>query len=184
MMPIGGPILTLGVPFLAFVCFWVLLSFLGRPRNKLQFLDPLLRVEYRSLVATVCELHWISYILPGLSVSPSLPIRMFCDNKTTLHIMANPVFHEHTKHLYIDCHVVRNQYRSGFVLPSFVRSKEQLADIFTKNLSGPLFASLLSELDLFSLLPGPSCGGAVGMVTQHTGLEEEDDDSAFQMDPG
>ncbi|KAL0342499.1 UNVERIFIED_CONTAM: Retrovirus-related Pol polyprotein from transposon RE2 [Sesamum calycinum] len=116
-------------------------------------------VEYRSLAATVCELQWISYILPGLGFSPSLPIRMFCDNKATLHIMANPIFHERTKNLYIDCHVVRNQYHSGFVLSLFVRSKEQLADIFTKNLSGPLFASLLSKLDLFSLLPGPSCAG-------------------------
>ncbi|KAL0430697.1 UNVERIFIED_CONTAM: Retrovirus-related Pol polyprotein from transposon RE2 [Sesamum radiatum] len=116
-------------------------------------------VEYRSLAATVCELQWVSYILPSLGVSLPLPIPLFCDNEAALHIMANPVFHERTKHLDIDCHVVRNQYRAGFVLPSFVRSKEQLADLFTKNVSGPLFATLLSKTDLFSLFPSPSCGG-------------------------
>ncbi|KAL0427970.1 UNVERIFIED_CONTAM: hypothetical protein Slati_2971800 [Sesamum latifolium] len=115
--------------------------------------------EYRSLAAMVCELQWLSYILPALGVSPSLPIPMFYDNKVVFHIMANPVFHERTKHLDIDCHVVRNQYHSGFVLPSFICSKEQLVDLFTKNLSGPLFASLLSKMDLFSLHLGPYCGG-------------------------
>ncbi|KAL0457761.1 UNVERIFIED_CONTAM: Retrovirus-related Pol polyprotein from transposon RE1 [Sesamum latifolium] len=120
--------------------------------------------EYRSLAATVCELQWVSYILPSLGVSLPLPIPLFCDNKAALHIMANPVFHERTKHLDIDCHLVRNQYRAGFVLPSFVQSKEQLADLFTKNLSGPLFATLLSKMDLFSLFPSPSCVGVMELL--------------------
>ncbi|KAL0414098.1 UNVERIFIED_CONTAM: Retrovirus-related Pol polyprotein from transposon RE1, partial [Sesamum radiatum] len=120
------------------------------------------KAEYRSLAATVCEMQWISYILPALGVSPTLPIPLYCDNKAALHIVANPIFHERTKHLDIDCHVVRNQYCAGFVHPSFVRSRDQLVDLLTKNLSGPLIASLLSKMNLFSLCTGPSCGGGGG----------------------
>ncbi|KAL0373919.1 UNVERIFIED_CONTAM: Retrovirus-related Pol polyprotein from transposon RE1 [Sesamum radiatum] len=62
--------------------------------------------EYRSMGATVCELQWISYLLHDFGIPVSTPIPMFCDNQAALHIMANPVFHERTKHLDIDCHIV------------------------------------------------------------------------------
>ncbi|KAL0361235.1 UNVERIFIED_CONTAM: Retrovirus-related Pol polyprotein from transposon RE2 [Sesamum radiatum] len=77
--------------------------------------------EYRSMAATVCELRWISYLLKDFAVPIALPVHLYCDNKAALHIMANPVFHERTKHIELDCHVVRDAYKSGFVAPSHIR---------------------------------------------------------------
>ncbi|GAA0174303.1 hypothetical protein LIER_27724 [Lithospermum erythrorhizon] len=47
-----------------------------------------------------------------------------------------------TKHIEIDCHVIRDQYKAGFVLRSHVSTKHQLADIFTKS----LFASMATPM--------------------------------------
>ena len=58
--------------------------------------------DYRSLAFTVCELLWISYILRDFDITVSLPILISCDNQAALHIVANPIFHERTKHLDID----------------------------------------------------------------------------------
>ncbi|KAL0404300.1 UNVERIFIED_CONTAM: hypothetical protein Sradi_2070800 [Sesamum radiatum] len=117
--------------------------------------------EYHSLGATVCDLQWISYMLRNFGLPVQTLIPMLSDNKAALHIMVNPVFHQRTKHLEINCHVVRNQYKLGFIAPTFVCSKEQLVDIFTKALPGPTFFVLLGKLALFSLALNPPCGGVL-----------------------
>lgn len=112
--------------------------------------------EYRALSTTVCELLWISYLLKDLQLSIITPIPLSCDSQAVLHIVANPVFHERTKHLAIDCHLVRDQYKLGFVHPQHVSSACQLADFFTKPLPGPRFDHLLSKLGLRNLQQSPT----------------------------
>ncbi|KAL0380932.1 UNVERIFIED_CONTAM: hypothetical protein Sangu_0157500, partial [Sesamum angustifolium] len=76
------------------------------------------------------------------------PIPFWCNNK------ANPVFHERTKHLDIDCHLVRDQFKLDFINPSYVPGSCQLDDLFTKSPSIGDFSRLLSKMGL--LPPTPS----------------------------
>lgn len=87
------------------------------------------------VVAFSRELIWLSYLLHDLQVPVKLPISLFCDNLAALHITKNSVFHERTKHIDMDCHIVRERYVFGFLHPLGVSSSLQLADFFTKALA-------------------------------------------------
>lgn len=64
-------------------------------------------VEYQSMDLTVFELVWFRGLLNELGIAQDKPSVMLCDNKGAIHIASNPIFHERTKHIEIDCHFVR-----------------------------------------------------------------------------
>ncbi|KAJ1703741.1 hypothetical protein LUZ63_003520 [Rhynchospora breviuscula] len=107
--------------------------------------------EYRSMATTACELTWLKTLLQSLGVSHTQPMKLMCDSQAALHIAANPVFHERTKHIEIDCHFVRDQIQAGCIVASHIRTNEQLADIFTKALGKRQFHYLLGKLGILNL---------------------------------
>lgn len=62
--------------------------------------------EYRSMRRVVAELTWLVRLFDDLNVPISLPVPLQSDSSAAIHIAKNPVFHERTKHVEIDCHFV------------------------------------------------------------------------------
>lgn len=104
--------------------------------------------EYIALASLVCEIQWLHFLLKDLHTPQNSASAVYCDNKSAIYLAHNPTFHEQTKHIEIDCHVVREKIQTKVVHPLPVPSEAQLADVFTKPLHSTFFQSFIPKLGL------------------------------------
>jgi hypothetical protein len=87
-------------------------------------------------------------LLRDIEVSQGRPLILWYDNIGAIFLSSNPVFHARTKHIEVDFHFVREQVAQKLLHITFISLKDQLADIFTKSLSLPLFEACRRNLNL------------------------------------
>ena len=109
------------------------------------------KAKYRAMALTICELIWLRHLLQELRFGKDEQMKLICDNQAALHIASNPVFHEMTKHIKVDCHFIREKITSGCMTTSFVNSNDQLANIFTKSLRGPRIKYICNKLGAYDI---------------------------------
>ncbi|XP_010412990.1 PREDICTED: uncharacterized protein LOC104699374 [Camelina sativa] len=107
--------------------------------------------EYRAMSFLTSELKWLKQLLFTLGVRHDQPMVVCCDSQSAIHIATNPVFHERTKHIEIDCHFVRDELVRGNITFRHVGTAYQLADIFTKPLGRDSFARFRIKLGIQNL---------------------------------
>lgn len=106
--------------------------------------------EYRALAALTSELLWIKQLLRIFEV-PVTSVMTFCDSKSAIQLASNPLSHERSKHVDIDCHFIIEHVGTGFLNLVHVPSHQQLDDPLTKALPRILFQSLISKLGLLDI---------------------------------
>ena len=103
------------------------------------------------MTTTTCELKWLKGLLRSLSVDHFGLMTLYCDSQAALHIAANPVYHERTKHIEVDCHFIRDEISSGNIVTKYVHTLVQFADILTKALGTNQFDVLLRKLGILNI---------------------------------
>ncbi|GKV37327.1 hypothetical protein SLEP1_g45367 [Rubroshorea leprosula] len=105
--------------------------------------------EYRAMSSTCSKLTWLQGFLQTLTF-PTPPSPLYADNMSAIRITSNPVFHECTKHIEVDCHFIRNMYLAGAITLPYIASEHQITDIFTKAMTTARHKFLVSKLTLVS----------------------------------
>ncbi|GKA72165.1 hypothetical protein Tco_0778381 [Tanacetum coccineum] len=78
-------------------------------------------------------------------------IPLYCDNKSATALCCNNVQHSREKHIDVRYHFIKEKVENGIVQLYFVRTKYQLADIFTKPLPRERFNFLIEKLGMRSM---------------------------------
>jgi len=91
-----------------------------------------IELKYRALASSTKELQWMCFWLHDLKQAHSRFHVLYCDYQRALHISTNLVSHERTKHLDIDCHLVREKIQARVMHFLLITSQNQTADVFTK----------------------------------------------------
>ena len=102
--------------------------------------------EYRSMSSASSEIVWLHQLLREFGVFLNIPTPLYADNTSAIQIAKKTVQHEHTKHIEIDCHFIRQHVVSDTIHVPYVSSHVQLTDIFTKALPRDHHDYLVSKL--------------------------------------
>ena len=91
--------------------------------------------EYMALFEAAQQTIWLRRFLDSFGYTQEEPTLVMGDNHGSMSLVKNPIDHQHTKHINIKYHFIREKAKEIEV--TYVSSGEQTTDIFTKLLLHP-----------------------------------------------
>jgi hypothetical protein len=88
--------------------------------------------EYMAASNATKEAIWLRVLLEDLGFSQTQATTIHDDSKGCIALSRGTVLHSRTKHIVIHHHLIREQIKSSEVDLKYCPTKDQLADIFTK----------------------------------------------------
>ena len=76
------------------------------------------------------------------------PIRILCDNMSSIYLARKPVFHARTKHIEVHYHFIRERVQTGEINLQHISMNLQVDDVFTKALGVDKLRQFTSGLGL------------------------------------
>ena len=101
--------------------------------------------EYIAISEAVKEIRFIYYLLDSIGIKVELPIVVRCDNVGAIFMAENSSSGVRTRHIDTRYHFIREHIEDGFIKIVFVRSCENVGDIFTKNVNKEIYDKHVSK---------------------------------------
>ena len=89
---------------------------------------------------------WLARLMEELLGKEGVPPLLLVDNKATISLIKNPILHDRSKHIEIRFHYIQECADHGLIRVDYIRTEEQLGDIFTKSLAVIKFEELRSQI--------------------------------------
>jgi len=106
--------------------------------------------EYRAMSAACSEIVWLRGLLAEMGFHQTTPTLLHADNMSAIQIAMNPVFHERTKHIEVDCHSIREAVDAHVISLPHISTDLQIADVFTKSMTRQRHQFLVGKLMLIN----------------------------------
>jgi hypothetical protein len=101
--------------------------------------------EYYALSEAAKEVKFVVQILMSMGIPVQLPVIIRVDNMGAIFMSKNVSATSRTRHVDTRYHFVREFIEDGFLSIIFVRTADNVADPFTKNVTGDVYASHVKE---------------------------------------
>ncbi|GJV20203.1 hypothetical protein Tco_1369223 [Tanacetum coccineum] len=108
--------------------------------------------EYVALSASCAQVMWMRTQLKDCGFNYN-KISLYCDSQSAIVISCNSVQHSRTKHIHTRYHFIKEQVENSIIELYFVRTKYQLADMFTKALPEDKFQYFFRRIGMRCLTP-------------------------------
>ncbi|GLT88133.1 hypothetical protein SLE2022_061720 [Rubroshorea leprosula] len=121
----------------------VLISWFSKKQNSVALST--IEAEYIAAASCCAQVLWMKQQILDFGITMD-HIHIKCDNTSAINLTKSPI--QHTKHIEIRHHFIRDHVANGDVDLLFVDTKNQLADIFTKPLDRDRFFFIRNELGM------------------------------------
>ena len=101
--------------------------------------------EYKAMSSAYSEILWLRGLLSNIGFAQSSHTSLHADNTRAIKIIENH-FHECTKHIEVDCHFIRDEFKRDVISLPQVPTELRFGYIFTKRLPRPRHQFLVTKL--------------------------------------
>ena len=78
-------------------------------------------------------------------------VPLYCDNTRAINLTKNPIQHSKTEHIEIKHHFIRDHIQKDEIEIKFMKTENQLEDLFTKPLARDRFNKLRTKLGVLDI---------------------------------
>jgi len=107
-------------------------------------------VEYIATGHGCVQIIWLKHQLMDYGVKLE-KVPLDWDNTSAINLTKNPIQHSKTKHIERKHHFIRDHVQKGEIEIKFVKTKNQLANLFTKPFARDRFIKLRTELGVVDM---------------------------------